>query len=70
MEHCDSFLVLSIEGNGGTKLICSTLKQMIENESEYIIFSGDKEILINPKNNENTLILSQLKQLELYRLGF
>ncbi len=70
MYHCDSLLVLSTEGNGGTKLLCSTLKQMIENESECIIFSGNKEILINTKNNENTLILSQFKQLELYRLAF
>lgn len=41
MEHCDSLLVLSTEGNGGTKLVCSTLKQMIENESEYVFFGGD-----------------------------
>jgi hypothetical protein len=41
MEHCDSILVLSTEGNGGTMLLCSTLKRMIDNESEFIIFSGE-----------------------------
>jgi len=41
MEHCDSLMVLSTEGNGGTMLLCSTVKQMIENESEFIIFSGE-----------------------------
>ena len=29
-----------------------------------------REMIINTKNNENTHILSQFKQLELYRLAF
>jgi hypothetical protein len=41
MEHCDSLLVLSAEGNGGTMLLCSTLKRMIDNESEHVFFGGD-----------------------------
>jgi chromosomal replication initiation ATPase DnaA len=41
MEHCDSILVLGTEGNGCTMLLCSTLKRMIDNESEFIIFSGE-----------------------------
>ncbi len=32
MEHCDSLLVLSSEGNGGKHLLSSTLNRMLENE--------------------------------------
>jgi chromosomal replication initiation ATPase DnaA len=41
MEHCDSLLVLSTEGNGGTHLLSSTLNRMLENESEHVFFNGN-----------------------------
>jgi hypothetical protein len=55
------------------------LSAMCYNLKKYLKFISKKanakiralrEMLINTKNNENTLILSQFKQLELYRLAF
>ena len=55
------------------------LSSMCYNLKKYLKFKSKKanakiralrEILINAKSNENTLILSQFKQLELYRLAF
>jgi hypothetical protein len=41
MEHCDSLLVLSTEGTGGTHLLFSTLNRMIEKELKHVFFGGD-----------------------------
>ncbi len=42
MAELDTLIVLSTEGNGGTKLLCSTLKLMFEEQSsQYIYFIGD-----------------------------
>ena len=55
------------------------LSAMCYNLKKYLKFISKKanekiralrEMSINTKNNENTLILSQFKQLELYRLAF
>jgi hypothetical protein len=41
MKNIDSLIVLSTEGNGGTMLLLSTLKLMVEDESQHIRFGGD-----------------------------
>lgn len=42
MKNCDTLIVLSTEGNGGTYLLCSTLKLMEEDDSQHIIITGDQ----------------------------
>jgi chromosomal replication initiation ATPase DnaA len=41
MENLDTLIVLSTEGNGGTMLLCSTLKLMVDEQSQCIFFTGD-----------------------------
>lgn len=42
MANLDTLIVLSTEGNGGTMLLCSMLKFMVEEQpSLYIFFTGD-----------------------------
>jgi hypothetical protein len=42
MANLDTKIVLSTEGNGGTMLLCSTLKLMAgEQSSQYMFFTGD-----------------------------
>jgi chromosomal replication initiation ATPase DnaA len=42
MANLDTLIVLSTEGNGGTMLLCSTLKLMVEElPSQFIFFTGD-----------------------------
>jgi hypothetical protein len=42
MKNIDTLIVLSTEGNGGTFLLCSTLKLMEVDDSQHIIFTGDQ----------------------------
>ena len=41
MANLDTLIVLSTEGNGGTYLLSSTLKLMVEDDSQHIIFGGN-----------------------------
>jgi chromosomal replication initiation ATPase DnaA len=41
MANLDTLIVLSTEGNGGTMLLCSTLKLMVDEQSQCIFFTGD-----------------------------
>jgi hypothetical protein len=42
MANLDTLIVLSTEGNGGAKLLCSTLKLMVEEQTlQYIFFTGN-----------------------------
>lgn len=44
MKNYDTLIVLSTEGNGGTYLLCSTLKLIEEDDSQHIIFTGDQYV--------------------------
>ena len=56
MENLDTLIVLSTEGNGGTMLLCSTLKLMLEEQTlQHIFFTGNHytELAEMPLDSKN-----------------